>query len=235
MNIDLRTCAVCGSEITGPRCKVICSKKCSGQHSANLRGDAWRGEELALIERLADELPGLEIIKRLQRFQRRNGWKVRTDVAILLKLKRMKISRKPTLDNFSGSDLARLLGVDRERVRLWTRCHELPFRRIHRNCTAISTADFVEWAGKNPELVAGINPENLEWLGLPSELIEDVPTVRVVRSAPRPVRCVDTGEVFRSVKEAGRRKYVNAKNIPAAIARDGSTGGLRWEYVEVKS
>jgi hypothetical protein len=55
--------------------------------------DAWRDEELALIERLADELPGLEIIKRLQRFQKRNGWKVRTDVAILLKLKRLKLVR----------------------------------------------------------------------------------------------------------------------------------------------
>lgn len=50
----------------------------------------------------------------------------------------------------------------------------------------------------------------------------------------RQVRCIDTGEVFSSLIEAAKAKGINSsKIIMVCKGKRKTTGGLRWEYVEV--
>ena len=49
----------------------------------------------------------------------------------------------------------------------------------------------------------------------------------------KPVRCIETGEVFSSLHEAGRMKSLNKSHIlDACIGRYNTCGGYRWEFVE---
>lgn len=47
----------------------------------------------------------------------------------------------------------------------------------------------------------------------------------------KPVRCIDTGQVFESVTKAGLSVESKAAKISAAIKREGFCKGLRWEYI----
>lgn len=187
-----------------------------------------------MVDEMADIHTGEDIVVRLQRLQRKRGWEVRTSTAILVKLKKLKVSRKPTLDNLSKAALAQALGINMSRVRDWVKIYGLPARKTEGGYYAIKMADFVEWASNHLDLICDIERDILEWTGIPVETLDQMPPTRFVSSAPRAVRC-ETGEVFRSMTEAGRAKYVNPESIPRAILRNGTAGGFRWEYVEVKS
>jgi len=51
----------------------------------------------------------------------------------------------------------------------------------------------------------------------------------------KPVRCIDTGEVFASVAEAANAKGTYGGNIAKCIqGLRGDAGGYHWEYYEVK-
>ena len=48
-----------------------------------------------------------------------------------------------------------------------------------------------------------------------------------------PVRCVDTGEIYESATEAGRRLNIQNSKITAVCRGKRKTaGGLRWEYIK---
>ena len=49
----------------------------------------------------------------------------------------------------------------------------------------------------------------------------------------RPVRCIETGIVYPSIKQASRELNINASGISNVLSgRIKSTKGLHWEYVD---
>lgn len=46
------------------------------------------------------------------------------------------------------------------------------------------------------------------------------------------VRCIETGEVFDSMKEAGKRYNRSSSNLSKAIKKNSSFAGYHWEYVD---
>lgn len=66
-------------------------------------------------------------------------------------------------------------------------------------------------------------PENCRWI---------TRAENTRRAHARTVRCIETGEIFRSALEAS--KHINRYDgsvITKAIARKGKSGGYHWEYV----
>ena len=45
------------------------------------------------------------------------------------------------------------------------------------------------------------------------------------------VRNIETGEVFRSLAQAGKTINKGSESISRAIKRKGKSGGYHWEYV----
>lgn len=78
--------------------------------------------------------------------------------------------------------------------------------------------------------------ENLEWVShrenmLHSHRVLHQGTVRGKVMNNKPVKCLDTGEVFVSASEAARQKGCSQSNITKAIlGKRSKAGGLRWAY-----
>jgi hypothetical protein len=226
-----RSCEYCGKQFESKRSRRCCDRTCAAKLAMKTKGrSAWSASEEALIERIAGTMPMADIIKKVRSFQRRNGLEVRTETAVKLKLKRMGESRKCTLDNLTQYELSRMLGISFDRVRNWTRLHNLPYKRAARNQFAIKLSDVRELAERKPHLFAGIEWATLMWL-LDDEKLADSCLKSKLTGLPMPVKRLDTGEVFPSIKEAAGRSYVTPGCIQGAIKRGGRSAGTQWELV----
>lgn len=83
---------------------------------------------------------------------------------------------------------------------------------------------------------ANNNVENLEWCDNSENQIH---AYRVLKKENHgggggkvKVRCVETGEIFNSLSDAGREKNVYTTNITRACRTNIATGGYHWEYVK---
>jgi hypothetical protein len=140
---------------------------------------------------------------------------------------------RPILDNWTLQELANILGVDRDRVRLWTRWSNLKYSKRSGGFFAIKRADFIEWAHKNPNKLASIDAERLNYVLDDLDFCEQVSELPYVGSGiERKVKNLTTGQVFRSEREAARQSYFTRWCIAAAIKRGGKAGGDYWEYVD---
>ena len=192
----------------------------------------WTEEEKDYLESLAGLYPLEKICKKMRAYQERNGLPVRSQDAIKVKITKMGVSRKRTLDNFNLAELARVLGVNRARTNNWYTNYRLPIRR-HGHSIAVPLEKFREWAYANPRLFADIDPERLNWL------MDDAVFCQSTQELCRPtpgrklaVQRLDTGEIYSSVAEASRSVYASNGVIGKAIARGGKGAGVFWRYVE---
>jgi hypothetical protein len=186
-----------------------------------------------LIDDLLGSYPIEVIAKRIQALDRKKGWPIRTDLAVEVKAKRLYPSVRPVFNNFPLNEIANILGISRERTRLWTRTHGLPYVRRHTSCLSIKAKDFQEWAYKHPEKLAGIEAERLNYLMDDWDFCEEVEQmVYAGEGIARPVKNLTTGQVFKSVRAAAKASYVTKACIPGAIKRGGKAAGHRWAYVD---
>ena len=78
--------------------------------------------------------------------------------------------------------------------------------------------------------------DNLEWCTYSENMLHSFRvlgrrTVKGMVINNKPVRCLDTGEVFVSASEAARQKGCSQSNITKAILGErNKAGGLRWSY-----
>lgn len=97
----------------------------------------------------------------------------------------------------------------------------------------------------NPEGKATVNhlnecktdnrKENLAWATIQENNQYGTRTQRAAEGKKKPVRCVETGEVYESVKAAGAAINRWPANISACLnGKQQTCGGYHWEYVEVK-
>lgn len=76
---------------------------------------------------------------------------------------------------------------------------------------------------------------NLTWMTRAENIAYGTRTARAAEACKKPVRCVETGEVYESVKAAAAAIDRNPTNISAVLhGRAMTSGGYHWEYVEVK-
>ena len=77
--------------------------------------------------------------------------------------------------------------------------------------------------------------ENLEWATCKEQINYGTRTERAAKTNSRSVRCIETGEIFESAREAAAARKTGAWSI-----RDAASGiyktclGQHWEYVEKK-
>lgn len=226
-------CEYCGKLFVAKRPRRCCTRSCAALLTRRSLGQEWKPEEIELLENLAGSAPMPDIIKRLRNLEKRNGWNKRTPIAIQVKLKRLGLRQTCEENNFTLSELARTLKVPRDRVELWLERHGLPYRRVLRNKFSIQQSPFRKWAALHIHLLAGVDPDGLKWLTnwKNAEAIASAPLPRHGRATP--IRRLDTGETYRSIKEAARQCFLHPSSSRRALdAPEYRAGGSEWETVK---
>ena len=226
---------LCGRDFTSKRRRQCCGRSCAAKLGGlnNGRGP-WTPDEEMALEMLSGTIPFTELCKRMRTLARRRGWPVRTNRAIRVRMDRRGISQRCEEDNLTAAELARQLGINVKRVHIWIRLG-LPSRKISRSISAIRLSDLKAFLLAHPEQIDGIAVCELGMvLGheVASRIQERSLSAKPRRKRTRPVRCLDTGETFPSVREAGRVHYLSYSTIQDAIRRDGRAGGYKWNYLD---
>lgn len=226
-------CPKCNKQFTFARPRVFCDRKCAASVSAEVRGTPiWEPEAVLYLESLAGSYPLPYVVKKFNSKAKREGWHQRTQTAIEVKFKRIGCSCKTFLDNFSAIELARTLQIKRDRVERWIELGLLPYKKVSRNLGAIKVCDFRQFARTHWQELASTNLEALEWLGVDPKTMERVAALPPLTvGLPVPVKRLDTGETFRSVKEASRRCYIDRTGIMLSIKQKRPVSGVQWEAI----
>lgn len=190
----------------------------------------WTEEEEIFLHLIAEAQPLPDLVTRFNRMAARQGWPERTQASIEVKLRRLGICTKSTLDQVSIGTLANTLGINRSRIRRWIVCG-LPARMLNPTRRAIALKDLRSFAKLHPQRFYGIEPERLEWIGIdPTSIPSDTPQgVRV------PMQRLDTGEIYPSITEAACASYVDLRALQAALRDDRPCAGIQWKRVTVNS
>ena len=227
-----RTCAYeyCQKRFECTRPRECCSRSCASKVAQSRRGrPPWEPEAELWLEEKAGTLPFRTLCQRFNTRAKRNNWALRNENAIKVKLQRLNLGKKCTVDNFTRRELARALGISPDRIRGWTRAG-LPWTKVARNQSAIRVTDLRAWLLENPQWATGISEQELGWI-IGKDAAETIAQAdHSDRGYAKPVICLDTGEVFPSVKAASRAKYIDHRSISGAIRRNGKAAGLRWAY-----
>lgn len=73
--------------------------------------------------------------------------------------------------------------------------------------------------------------ENLEWCTASYNISYSYQHLGRTDPRQKSIRCVETGEIFLSIRAAGRAKKTTATNIRQSIARGWKCANLTWEYI----
>jgi hypothetical protein len=224
-------CLYCGVKFTALRPRECCRQTCSAKLRYQRLGTDWPQEAELWLEKKAGTMPLPNLTAAYNRVATKQGWTKRSQNAIKIKLNRLNLSRKCTEDNITRNELARVLRVSSDKVRVWT-SNGLPYRKIARNQTAIKISDVRAFLLSNPSRAFGVSFDGLAWLigEKDAETICDADHSR--RGHRRPVINLDTGKVYPGIKAAARENYLSHGCISQAIKRGGLSGGYRWAYVD---
>ena len=190
----------------------------------------WTKPEIELLEDLIGYYFIHDLVKIYNQKASELGLPTRNYNGITVKLRRLGMSQKPSLDSFSGTDIATILGVNRRTVYEWQAKEGLPSRKVAKNKVVITKKDFTRWVRSRPYLLYGISKEQLELIIDDRKLINECSQRKPVqRRHPVPVVNLNTGQKFKSIKEAARKTFNGVQTIRRSIRSQRPTAfGDRW-------
>jgi RNA polymerase sigma factor (sigma-70 family) len=212
-------CAICG-KIFGlwkiptrkpSCCNGTCSKALANQ-KVLVGGKIWSKAEFDLLDTLVGTMPYRKLIEQF-----RLRYPERSFNAIKIKLTRRYKSTKSVKDNWNMRELARMLDIPVDRIRVWRRVG-LKVEQVNRNL-AISREAINEFCYNEYARFYGIISTNL------SKVIDDPKLVDLCTEMPKIVKRVeyqrlDNKKIYSSLREASRELGMARSSIIALTQRD---------------
>lgn len=115
-------CELCGSEfarksLRAQFCSIVCRNKVLAKHKR------WTTDEDNYLLSLIGRYQPSQILNRWNIEAQKRGWKDRSKISIQTRItdlcKVRGINSRATKDNWTGSDLARILDISRDRIKTW--------------------------------------------------------------------------------------------------------------------
>jgi hypothetical protein len=226
----MKHCQYCNKAFTFTHhSQVYCGKSCAAKARCQDAGQLWPTESEAWLEKKVGTMPLGDLATAYNREAIKQKWPERTQMAIKMKLIRLGWSVRPTEDNLSRGELAKILGISRDRVKRWTMTG-LPYRRLSRSTTAIRARDVRAYLLSKPHLAADIPEANLAWLIGEDAAHQICSAEHSLKGRPRPVVNLTTGHTYPGIKAAARVHYLSHSSIRKAILRGGLSGDYEWAY-----
>ncbi|MBD2451240.1 hypothetical protein H6G76_29740 [Nostoc sp. FACHB-152] len=123
----------------------------------------WSKEEIAILEQKAD----LYTKEQIARMLKRRGYH-RSTMAIKLKLNRLGYSTRPTLDNYSCKEIAKVLRLSFSTICRWVRLGWLKASKRSASCYQVRTWHLKQFLENPPqpikERIESLDPEAINYL-----------------------------------------------------------------------
>lgn len=159
------------------------------------------------------------------------GYPVRTRRALQKKVSDLRVTDKSCGDWVSTGYVCAVLGVGLFTPRYWTNVKGIPCHRGKCNRRFFRRSDLHKLAKRQPSLFAGISADRLFLLLEDRPLADDI-AARFPRRAidPKPVRAVETGKRYPSIRAAAAQVYVSHRSINQALRTGCRSAGYHWEF-----
>lgn len=191
----------------------------------------WSAAEADYLESLAGNVPPHTIPDAYNAWAKRNSCPTRTRYAIHCKLCRHHLHTRPFGDWITTGYIARITGLSIDTPQRWVaRGFLATTKRKPNGIPYIRRADVVTLARDQPQLFAGIprGPlvQLLEHEALADSILQAFPTRNW---GAKPVRCVETGRLYPSTRDAARSHFLTRQAIQCALKTGGTAAGYHWQ------
>ena len=235
-----RVCAVCGIRfklqiISKDRTssRITCSTQCRTQYYSQKRR-LWATSEIQLLKELAETMP-LGILVRTFNVQNTGqGFEERSTHSIKNKLNDLGYLFEPKYKYLSTHDLAKALDVHKNVIKYWIACG----LRGTKNRAVVGSPQYFtpeslrKFARDHMAYFGGFKRINLFFAFEDEELVNEIltkyPKPYEPMCQPKPVRCVETGQVFPSQTQAARAIHVTTTAVSRAIRKGHRAGGYHF-------
>lgn len=203
-----------------------------------MKGPLWSAAELTYLHQLAGEHPFPDLLRRLKIRAGIMGWPVRSRKAVANRLARSNEPVRPRADGCTTTyGAAQILGVSGDCVAAWLRDPAILAILAPRVCTGIRYIDRRGWrqlARERPDVFGGIPADRLFLLLEDREMADGIAAAHPCGRADWRVRCVETGQVWASCRQAGEALNVHPSTITKALreGRPVPAVGLRFERLQ---
>ena len=201
----------------------------------------WREEELNYLLQLAQQHPLPALARRMKARALIAGWPPRSKQAIKNCLCRHNERARPRSNSNLATthSAAEILQVSRNRVAGWLRnpaIWEILAPQVRDRIRYIDRRGWRRLAQQRPEVLGGIPADRLFLLLEDRELADQIAAAYPCSLSDSRVRCVETGQVWASCKEAGAALNVHRSTITKAIRADQPVPvlGLRFERLQLQ-
>lgn len=197
-----------------------------------MRPPIWSPAELEMLEQLAGDQPPDRLIAEFNKWASNQGLPKRSRSAILTRLSRNGISTRAACGEWVCTGyVCQVLGVGTDTPQRWTTHYGIPCHRDGRQARFFRRVDLRQVAKDRPEIFGGIDADRLFLL------LEDRPLADAIAAAhprramqPRPVRAIETGWRYPSIRAAAARVHIARQAIQHAIRTGGTAAGYHWTY-----
>jgi hypothetical protein len=200
---------------------------------------AWLPAEGEFLDRLAGDVPFPELVARFQKHGKRQGWPLRSEKAIAERLRRTGqrgSARCGAVMTTGGA--ADLLGCGSTRIDAWLRrakIREILQPRWAGKVRYIERRAWRRLAREMPQVLGGF-PAGRLFLLLEDRKLADAIAARYARPlGDWRVRCVETGEVYRSCGAAAAAHHVTQACISLAIRQRRPVAALGLTFEALRS
>jgi excisionase family DNA binding protein len=191
----------------------------------------WSTEEVQALEQIAIDQPPDRVYATFCRWAALHGYPPRSAWSIRGRLSRSRVTIKAEGDWVGMRYVCEVLGISYDTPHKWTERHGIPCHRNGRGARFFRRADLRQAAMERPQMFGGIAADRLFTLLEDRALVDDIAARFPRRAAdPRPVRAVETGWRYPSVRAAAERVYVRRQAIQFAIRSGGTAAGYHWEF-----
>jgi RNA polymerase sigma factor (sigma-70 family) len=209
------TCIICGrifgrwKTANNPPlcCGGTCARKLANK-KVQIGGKTWSEAEFKLLDSLVNTTPYVEVIKEF-----RTQYPCRSFDAVKTKMVRRYKTIRSTKDCWNMRELARILDIPSDRIRVWIK-RGLTHKRSGR-IVMIGRTDINDFCFREYARFYGISTDNL------AKVIDDPQLVNLCGQIPKIVKRIeyqrlDTKKVYKSLREASRELNMPRPSIVAA-------------------
>lgn len=191
----------------------------------------WSQAEREALVQLAIDVPADRLPAAYNQWAAAEGFPKRSLAAIRGRLNRSRVSDKASGDWVSAGYICRVLGVGKDTTQRWTNRYGIPCHQDGRRRRYFLRSDLRKVASKRPAIFGGIPADRLFLLLEDRELADHIAAHFTRRGRdPRPVRAVETGWWYESIRAAAARAHVARQAIQYAIRTGGTAAGYHWTY-----